>query len=1268
MAKKENKLTQDKALEILSDGRVHGKRLTRKQKKFFGAIAGGAEPYKAQIGTILTGFHPNLAENLSEVLSAPQKAATQLVTGKYQTPSEAMGIQNGAGAFLTDVVLDPLGLLGIGAGAKAAKASTKTGILSKAYLKNPIARKELRDPNKSFRVAGMDAYDDFVESGVVRSRTPMPMPGMSFAEKMKQRPTAFPSFQKGYADMHYLPEEGGVVFETSLPTFRRGDINPVTGNPVKGRHYAHRVIDTETGNVLYSVPGKDIKVYKGKPHWLMGYQEIKPPKKKQDGGAIEGTMGGLTNKGFNFNPAWGGAWRDGGELTENNWLDKYQDGGNLQPPMAGAVQPAMPMGQRGVFLEPNSPKLPKVGSSSELAMSIGGENGEPAYLIPSMKYGRMQVDPMFEFMRTGEHLGGPFKTWQEADQWERDVRHPYVEKGQSIPTPYKRWGQFAMGGSLPGSVGFMYARTAGAAPSEGPYAKKTLPSAQNGAEMSFYQQGLDWKPKNISRNGGWLDKFDDEVPQAQKGFTSSDLLNILAVDQRERNRQNLYNWTSTGAKQANPNVKVQPYQPSEEYKKAVSKLPKKTKEGPSVKAQDMSREAVRLREEAAANYRREQAIQNSALAQSFGSLTPGGYNPGAGAVGAETFVNLNPITGPGMSASRLTQQAIGENPYGFSSNNPWYMNALGGLGVLGDVLSVGMVPGMKVSDNAPLSSEISSRMTQQVRPPMLPTAQKAAVPLSAATTEVKPATTATAAVPAKTWQMQEMPGLHLKSTMADGAVTKIVEPKTGLVNVEQALGIIGKESGGKEKVEMIRKVLGGDASKKMDYNNFRKIVQDQLIPLDRNFRTSGEGVNSGYGLDKLGYNKVRWTDDAAGVEIVPETRPLENQTLVLSNSDKFGRGSGAHTGAEETLGHIHFMRDAESPDVLTLTQLQSDAFQGTHTVMPKKGAASTKFFESSEFADRFDRQLKSAKETYEDFKYKYENNIPDEQGFKINKSQVDQLKQSYDAALLSSNHLKNLSQKQLLGKNFQERFLQEFVDYAGSRGDVNSVRLPTSETAARIQDYKKVTVPTDELRRLRTNVREASDKYGSSSTEFAEANAAYEKAVTGAEEAYSSEHQTILKMYENQPKLIKKLFGVEPTIVTDSKGNTWYQFDVPKSFKGNKGELKAFKKGGVVKDNMGYWNPENWGKVVEIDSNDITMKGVNQPLIGVSDEGDVKYMEPGKDYKFKGKKVKEYPIGAQGVSVNKADEYPLEKLDNLLNFTNYNKPKAKSGKWLDKYK
>jgi len=164
---------------------------------------------------------------------------------------------------------------------------------------------------------------------------------------------------------------------------------------------------------------------------------------------------GNNTKGRNYSPAWGGQFQDGGNLT---------------------------------FLEPTSRKLPKGyvipynTPSTELAMSIGGEGDEPAYLIPSFKYGKPLKDAVAEFRRTGEHLGGPFKTWQEADEWERTVRHPYVEKGQNIPTPIKRSGKdFAMGGSMPGSVGFTYARTQGI-PSNGPYAKKTKASAQDGAK------------------------------------------------------------------------------------------------------------------------------------------------------------------------------------------------------------------------------------------------------------------------------------------------------------------------------------------------------------------------------------------------------------------------------------------------------------------------------------------------------------------------------------------------------------------------------------------------------------------------------------------------------------------------------------------------------------------------------------------------------------------------------------------------------------------
>jgi hypothetical protein len=60
-------------------------------------------------------------------------------------------------------------------------------------------------------------------------------------------------------------------------------------------------------------------------------------------------------------------------------------------------------------------------------------------------------------------------------------------------------GQFAMGGALPGATGSMYARVG--APSNGEDAKKTKASAENGAEMRYYQEGFDFNPKSISEDG-----------------------------------------------------------------------------------------------------------------------------------------------------------------------------------------------------------------------------------------------------------------------------------------------------------------------------------------------------------------------------------------------------------------------------------------------------------------------------------------------------------------------------------------------------------------------------------------------------------------------------------------------------------------------------------------------------------------------------------------------------------------------------------------------
>jgi hypothetical protein len=159
--------------------------------------------------------------------------------------------------------------------------------------------------------------------------------------------------------------------------------------------------------------GKDNTMKDG--GWLDNYGK-KPNPNEVDVSVGPGFVGmGNDTTGRNYSPAWGG---------------QFQSGGFLQP-----TSPKLP---KGYVIPYNTP-------STELAMSIGGEDGEPAYLIPSFKGGKKLKDPIAEYKKTGEHLGGPFKTWQEAEKF-GEMRHKYVEKGQDIPTPLKTWGDMEDGG------------------------------------------------------------------------------------------------------------------------------------------------------------------------------------------------------------------------------------------------------------------------------------------------------------------------------------------------------------------------------------------------------------------------------------------------------------------------------------------------------------------------------------------------------------------------------------------------------------------------------------------------------------------------------------------------------------------------------------------------------------------------------------------------------------------------------------------------------
>jgi hypothetical protein len=1109
------KLTSTKAKKILHDKEVHGHPLTEQQRKFFGAIAGGAKPYKAQfggVGNLITGFHPRLAETASEVLSAPQKAATQLVTGKYQTPSEALDIQNAAGAFLTDVVLDPLGLLGIG-------AAKKMGALDNVYNINPFAKKTLSDPNKSYRVAGMDAYDDFVESGFLRSKTPMPQSGMSFAEKMEQRPTAFPSFQKGFADLRYLPKEGGVVFETSLPTFKRGEINPVTGFPVKGRHYAHRVVDPETGKTVSKIPAKDIKVFEPKPHWLRGYKEVKPPKKKQDGGwldkfdapqaqnGIEGTMGGLTDKGFNYNGAWGGP--------------SMQMGGNIMPAMAGANQ-TVPMAQTGTRqpiytsdlervksyqdsltaynktkgwidkvkqLEATYPKGSpilrkalvndyirrtkdnflynyfdygrgkKATKHYENEMNVTFEHEKPvqpvAYRKRELEKPNLSVDlpnieltdvrpaiaqPTFEQARVD--MSKPTKYSYTYPTFDKDVQKTmyfpdrnswktFVEQQRGASSQEGKdygsaTGQFAMGGSLPGAVGFTYARTAGAAPSEGPYAKKTLPSAQQGKSVDASKEFLkDWYSNRKITDQYIQGAFDLDRPAYMK------------------NLQSLPEYTVVDSIDNNPNI-------TGRYEGDTNKL-LITKGAPEhVKTHELNHY---LNTGGAGDYMRTihgEIAKNELLPQS-------------------------------------QVQGVYKDKYDYFSN----------------------------------PDEVHSRIMV----------------------------------------LREKAGIKPNETVTPEKLKGFMKTYKG--DVDNINDLLNMSKGEEGLLNMLNFMAKGKSSTPTTAQNGQEMsfYQHGLDWTPRNISRNGGWLDK-YDAPQAQTGKMlEYLKSKKTAPVVTKGEPMSEEMQKRITA--------------ETL-----RRQTQKNKPLTATNTREQAVE-------RGRAENLRVIEENK---EYDRQAmaegKAAEATREN------PNVPFT--FPTGESKLwkdmDRREQQY----VSGRNLGSMSRS----NNWTDWINP--ITMIGEMGE----GLATAPYMARETD----------------------------------SNLPYAVGI-------------------GSPLLTGALGGAG----TKGTKKTNSLFGKSKEF-----PKRAFQYGGDIPvDPMGYWNPENVGSPVIIPSNVITMEDVDQPLVGVSDTGDVQYMMPGEDYEFDGEYVTEYPVAKKGISVNNADAQPLKKLDQLLNFTNYNKPTK--GGWLDKY-
>ena len=479
--------------------------------------------------------------------------------------------------------------------------------------------------------------------------------------------------------------------------------------------------------------------------------------------------------------------------------------------------------------------------------------------------------------------------------------------------------------------------------------------------------------------------------------------------------------------------------------------------------------------------------------------------------------------------------------------------------------------------------------------------------------------------------------LQLKSTMMGSPLEKQLS-KDGMLSINSLQAYLNNPSTSMADRTMIRKVLDERfaGQPKINYNDFRKAVSDEMVPLEKNF----DSAYSNYGIGSLGYpgvkkesieksikfgvddlksnlkgnlqsdgtylkdyEKIKWNIDQLrkNKKLLSET-PRENTSIVYSNKEKFGRGSTDHFENEGTLGHSRILVSNEEKDVMHVLEQQSD------------------FYQKNPYSKLLENKNRSIDGEYDQDIIQYWTKKVED----YEKGQINPI------------------QKELLGKTHQERLLQENVAHAAQNGQTK-MRYPTPETAAKIQGYtpkkvldenkfdievknkladyqKKMSDIGDEDFKYTNESRTKSvrlgrildtqypmkagetpeetiinlqNKYGDDAVsiykeyrtlqqkdhafdididkrkfylrrEIADyknelsSNPKYQKNI------FESAHETILKKYADNPKMIKKILGQDTRTVTDSKGNSWYEFDIPEAFRKGKAEIKALSTIGAI--------------------------------------------------------------------------------------------------------
>jgi hypothetical protein len=883
--------------------------------------------------------------------------------------------------------------------------------------------------------------------------------------------------------------------------------------------------------------------------------------------------------------------------------------------MGGSVYPVnyVPLAQEGkelTFLQPTSDKLPEgyripySDPSSERAGTIGGENGEPAYLVPNFKYGHPIYDPVDEFRKTGEHLGGPFKTWQEADKWESETRHPAVEKGENIMFPQE---QFQTGGSLPGSVGFTYARTKGI-PSNGPYAKKTLPSAQNGKEMKYYQQGLDWQPKSISQNGSWLNKY-EQAQDGKKQFKLKDE-RLQAIKPSESTFVKKPNFEAEQAKVQRTYVDQVGKQMAEEKRR--KKLTKDQREREDYNAMNQQTGSIQIPIEES-TWDKSKAIVSNPLT-AFGYAARNESLPARFQFGERNTLDnaidwVNPLQGAVALSEIPGELGRGE-----------FLNA--GLSAL-DAVDLGVYAKGAMKASKPLLQKAGQQLQNiptSIAPELRQGLRTAGPSFGSSSNNVTNISKNIEDLNyAKDWAKQygyELPENLERIAQSDELTNRAVR---GMMNRHNTF-VRGVSTNWDELATRNPEILRHLEGKGFDLST------KEGTKAAAEYMATHVPIQTGYGRASLNKDVFKRGQDA----------------IYTSNSIPTAEGYTYGQGYITKVKKPTDFSSSNRQDWITQNNPKynenylSDTFYSNAAIERNKNILKN-IEEGKQFDDGFIQMKKEGDKYFWRNKSSYGNtDYWDELSEQSYNSTIDKTKDQ------ASKILEEVEKQKILKTE------QKTLNNATLQNDLLPIFNRFPESKIKFKDFVENNNLNDEILNS-VKGDEWFRKFASENNYLSNDNpyAHYLHIGTPGEKLLEP-----IKSWEITPDIWKNK--------SRAHTNTYSK------------KLSAMKQGGIIKDDRGQWgehkgeptriNQSKPGSYIDMGPDPLTGEPLTEPLLGISDKGEKKIMYPGEKHKYKKgtKYVDEFPIAKNGL---RQEQKGLVNLDNLLNFTNYNTKQP--GGWLD---